>query len=98
METVTVTLETPIKRGENLITSVQLRKPKCGELRGLALSDLVSTKVDAMLVLLPRITIPTLTQKDVTDMDPADLLLLSGEVIGFLMPKADKETTESLTE
>ena len=34
----TVTLETPLKRGDQTITAVTLRKPASGELRGVALA------------------------------------------------------------
>ena len=37
----TVTLDTPLKRGEQLIEKVTLRKPMSGELRGLSLNDIL---------------------------------------------------------
>jgi hypothetical protein len=69
----TVTLDTPIQRGEQTIETVQIRKPRAGELRGLALVDLGQLKVDALGVLLPRITLPPLSPAEVANMDPADL-------------------------
>ena len=85
---VSVTLETPIQRGDTTIACVTLRKPKSGELRGLKLSELLATDVDAMLTLLPRITRPTLVAHELAALDPVDLTQLAGEVAGFLLPKA----------
>ena len=42
----TVTLETPIKRGDKEITEIQVRKPKAGELRGVSLSALMQMDVN----------------------------------------------------
>ena len=57
----TVTLDSPIQRGETTIDKLQLRKPRSGELRGLSLVDLGQLKVDALTKVLPRITVPPLT-------------------------------------
>jgi hypothetical protein len=84
----TVTLDTPIQRGEQTIETVQIRKPRAGELRGLALVDLGQLKVDALGVLLPRITLPPLSPAEVANMDPADLLACGAEIGSFLLQKA----------
>jgi len=81
-----VTLDTPIQRGEQTIASITLRKPKSGELRGCSLSDLAQLDVAALGRLLPRISSPTLTTADVDNLDPADLMKLGAEVVGFLLP------------
>lgn len=83
-----ITLDTPIQRGTETITAVTLRKPAAGELRGVALTDLLQMDVTALQKVLPRITQPTLTAADVAGMDPADLLQIGTEVSGFLLPKA----------
>lgn len=87
-ETATVTLDTPIQRGDTTITTITLRKPRTGELRGLSLSDVLTTNVDAHIKLLPRISTPTLIAAEIEAMNPADFAALAGEVIGFLLPKA----------
>jgi hypothetical protein len=84
----TVTLDTPIKRGEQTIDKVTLRKPSSGELRGTSLSALVNLDVEALQKVLPRITSPMLTEADVARLDPADLVQLGGMFAGFLLPKA----------
>lgn len=86
-----ITLDSPIVRGEQTITSVQLRKPAAGELRGVALSDLLQMDVAALQTVLPRITSPALTTHDVAQLDPADLVQLAGGVVSFLLPKAARE-------
>lgn len=94
-----VTLDTPIQRGKDTITEVTLRKPKSGELRGLALADVLNMDVNALSTLLPRITQPIITKDDVQNLDPADLVQLGGEVAGFLVPrKLQTDPDSSATE
>ncbi|KVR77309.1 phage tail assembly protein [Burkholderia ubonensis] len=93
----TLTLDTPLVRGSQTIEQVTLRKPKSGELRGVSLSDLVSLDVTALSKVLPRISTPTLTEADVANIDPADLIQLGGIFAGFLMPKAVKSKLASQT-
>lgn len=82
-----VTLDTPIKRGENTVSSVSIRKPSSGELRGLSVTDVLSMEVNALFKLLPRITTPALTVDELMQLDPADLLQMGNEVGNFLLPK-----------
>lgn len=86
-----VELDQPIVRGNTTITEVELRKPMSGELRGVALTDLLNLDVDALRKVLPRITTPTLTDIEVGRMDPADLLDAGAKVAGFLLKKSAKE-------
>lgn len=88
----TITLDTPIQRGDTLIESVTLRKPKAGELRGLNLTDLLQMDVTAMIKILPRITSPTLTEAEASNLDPADITQFAQEVAGFLLWKAALQT------
>lgn len=86
----TVTLDTPIVKGETTIDTLQLRKPRSGELRGLSLVDLGQLKVDALTEIVPRIAIPTITKADVANLDPADLLAIGAEIGGFLLQKSHR--------
>ncbi|MFC4593754.1 phage tail assembly protein [Sphingobium tyrosinilyticum] len=86
----TVSLDAPIHRGETTIDSVQLRKPRSGELRGLSLVDLGQLKVDALTKLLPRISMPTITEAEVANMEPADLLACGAEIGGFLLQRSQR--------
>ncbi|HAB74365.1 phage tail assembly protein [Pantoea septica] len=83
-----VELDTPILRGKTEVTSVTVRKPQAGALRGIRLQALMDMDVNAMMAVLPRVTNPALTVQEINEMDPADLLTLSVEVITFLLPKS----------
>lgn len=91
------TLDVPIVRGNQTIGKVTLRRPKSGELRGTSLQDLVNLDVNALSRVLPRISTPTLTEQDVANLDPADLVQLGGIFSGFLMTKAVASKVASLT-
>ncbi len=51
-----VTLQEPIQRGDQLIETVHIRKPKSGELRGVNLSEVLTANTDAIMQVLPRVT------------------------------------------
>ena len=87
---VTITLDEPIQRGDTVIATIQLRKPKAGELRGVSLVDVANLDVMALQKVLPRITQPILTTQDVNNLDLADLMALGAEVAYFLAKKADR--------
>lgn len=84
----TVTLDTPIKRGKTEIKEVVLRKPQSGALRGVRLQALMEMDVNAVMAVLPRVSTPALTAQEINEMDPADLVALSVEVVTFLLPKS----------
>ena len=86
-----IDLDQPIKRGESEIKSLQLRKPQSGELRGLSLVDLGQLDVNALHKVLPRITIPSITEAEARGMDPADLLELGAEVGNFLLKRGSRQ-------
>lgn len=87
----TVELDTPIVRGTQEIKEIVLRKPKSGELRGVALVDLLQMDVLALRKVLPRITTPSLTDHEIGNMDPADLVDCAGKVAAFLLKKSARE-------
>lgn len=88
-----VELDTPIKRGEQVIDSLTLRKPRSGELRGIALTDVLQMQTDALIKLIPRLSAPALTEPEVREMDPADLVQCGSEVAGFLLTRQAKGDT-----
>jgi hypothetical protein len=90
----TVVLQTPIVRGNSSVEDIQVRTPKAGELRGLSLAELLQLNVSALEVLLPRITAPAITEPEVRNLHPADLVQLGSQVINFLVP-ADRSDTLS---
>ena len=86
----TVTLDDPIRRGNSIITEVNLRKPNAGELRGVTLQALADLDVIALQRVLPRITAPTLTAPELAQMSPSDLMQIGVKVAVFLLPKAER--------
>jgi len=92
----TVELAEPLKRGDTTIDKLTLRKPKAGELRGLALSDVIGTDVATILKLVPRISEPKLTDDECHDLDPADLAEIGGTIRGFFMTKAERQIIETM--
>lgn len=85
----TVTLDTPVMRGETEVRTITLRRPKAGELRGLSIADIARLEVDAMLKLLPRITTPVLNKAELEAMPSEDLTALSNEAGSFLLQRSD---------
>ncbi|PKP92247.1 MAG: phage tail assembly protein [Alphaproteobacteria bacterium HGW-Alphaproteobacteria-16] len=92
----TVTLATPIQRGETKIAELTLRKPRAGELRGLALQDVIQTDVSAMLKLIPRVSTPPLTQDEADNLEADDLTEIAGAIRGFFMTGAEKQLLEAM--
>ncbi len=84
----TVTLETAIKRGDDKITSIEIRKPKTGALRGLNLADILKFDVDSMIKLLPRISTPALPEHEIAELAPSDFVRLSTAVGEYFVPKS----------
>ena len=85
-----IELESPIQRGSSIVSSITLRKPDAGALRGLVLSDLLRMEAGAVADLLPRITEPPLLAHEVARMDAADLMSCAVEISNFLLPRSLK--------
>ncbi|NUL36880.1 phage tail assembly protein [Kosakonia sacchari] len=83
-----ITLENPIKRGEQVIDQITLMKPNAGTLRGVSLASVANSDVDALIKVLPRVTAPSLTEQEVAALELPDLVALAGKVIGFLSPSS----------
>lgn len=90
--TASITLETPITRGDTVITELTLRKPAAGELRGVVLSELLRMEQSQVAAVLPRISTPTVTAHEVAQMDAADFMACAMEVADFLLPRALKQS------
>ncbi|CNK74632.1 TPA: phage tail assembly protein [Yersinia enterocolitica] len=85
----TVMLDTPLKRGDTLITEIEIIRPNAGTLRGVRLADVANSDVDALMIVLPRITYPSLTTAECIRLELPDLVALAGKVISFLSPKLE---------
>ena len=81
----TVTLGTPIKIGETEHNQLIIRKPLGGDLRGLAIADVLRSDVDSMAKLLPRINTNFIISPEmVYAMDLSDLTEVFTQVASFL--------------
>ena len=87
----TIALEYPVRRGDQVIDRIALRKPRARELRGLQVQSLVQGDVNAVMALIPRISQPALVAAEVEELSIEDLGAISGVVLGFFMSKADRE-------
>ncbi|WP_145546917.1 phage tail assembly protein [Yersinia intermedia] len=84
-----VMLDTPLKRGDTLVTEIEIIRPNAGTLRGVRLADVANSDVDALMIVLPRITYPSLTTAECIRLELPDLVALAGKVISFLSPKQE---------
>ena len=80
----TVTLPTAIKSGDKEIKTLELRKPKAGEMRGLKTMDLLQMDITAHRTLLPRIC-PEITAAMFDDLEPENLTAIQGEIVNFFV-------------
>lgn len=72
-------------------TRITVTKPMGGALRGSNLGGLVRMDYDQVKLVGPRITTPVLRPEMIAVMDPADLMMLAGEIVDFLLPTPMKE-------
>ena len=91
----TIELDHPVIRGETEIRTVQIRKPKAGDLRGLSLSDLFDMKADTVMAVLPRVSTPTLAPHEINQLEVSDLFKFSVRLVAVLLPEeAQQEVTQ----
>lgn len=88
---VTITLVEPLKRGDTEITEINLRKPGAGEMRGLSLLQLQRSDVGAILTLLPRITVPPITDHEANVLSIEDLSQFAVEISDFFLTPQQRE-------
>ncbi|AZV77878.1 phage tail assembly protein [Parasedimentitalea marina] len=86
-----VTLVEPVQIDGEDVFEITLRKPKTGELRGLALTSILQMDVGALTKLLPRITQPPLNESQIADLDPKDFTDLAGKTMLFFIKQEQLE-------
>lgn len=91
-----IPLAEPILRGSEKIESIQLRKPKAGELRGLSVQELMNARASAVLDVLPRISVPVITQAEADNLEAEDLSACAGAIIDFFLTPADRKMVEKV--
>lgn len=89
-----ITLTNPLVRGENKITEITVNKPTVPALKGLKMFDVLQMDVDALQVLLTRVTNPVLHKSDFSTMEVADFTELVAVAVGFLGKNSEAEATE----
>lgn len=102
MQHATITLEVPLKRGDNEVATITLHKPNAGNLRGVSLKDCFEMNTDAVVALVPRISDPKITPQEMNSFDPSDLLQFASAIANFVLPPSlvaeAAETVKSRTE
>lgn len=88
--TVDVPLDTPIKRGDQKIPTITLRKPLGGALSGVKTVDLLNLDLVAASKVVPRISSPRITAQEFLAMEAEDCVAVASEVAGFLLQKRQK--------
>ncbi|OOF51949.1 phage tail protein [Rodentibacter genomosp. 1] len=86
-----ITLSAPIMRGDKHITDITVIKPTVPALKGLKMFDVLKMDVDALQVLLPRVTQPVLHKADFSTMEVADFTELAAAAVGFLGKNSETE-------
>ncbi|WEA05640.1 phage tail assembly protein [Pantoea dispersa] len=92
-----VTLVKPIIRKNSEVKEVTVTEAMqhTGSLRGLKLYDVMTSDIDSLIKLLPRVTSPALTEVEVSQLDVRDFAELAKEVADFLAPSSETSTTEA---
>ena len=80
---VEVTLKKPVQHGDNQISSVIVREPTESTLRGLSLIDVLKLESQALTVIIPRVTTPTLHANHTAALSAADRLKLGLAIQSF---------------
>lgn len=93
-EAPTVTLSTPVTIDGTEVSKITLRKPGTGELRGLKLTDILQMDVSTMIRLLPRITMPPLSEAQVSSLPPEDFTDFAGKTVVFFARKEQLEMAQ----
>ncbi len=78
-----VTLVVPLKRGEDEVKELTIRKPNAGALRGLKTAAIVELDFDSHKKLVPRIS--DITEAEFLSLDVEDVLTVQTEVASFFV-------------
>lgn len=88
--TAIVELDTPLKRGDQVITKITLRKPLGGALTGAKVVDLLNLDLVAASKVVRRISSPVITAQEFLAMEAEDCTAIAGEIANFLLQKRQK--------
>lgn len=84
-KSVTVNLSKPVKIDGEDVTKITLRKPMVGELRGQKLIEVIQMDVNAMIAVIPRISVPPLMDHQLAngEIEPEDFMDMAAKVATF---------------
>ena len=93
----TVNLRVPVVCGNKTVSSVKIGAlaRQVGSLRGIRMTDLFNTDVDAAAIFLERVTEPHLSRAALMSMCPEDFFKLYEVAVGFLLPSSAKKAQEA---
>ncbi|MDE9588329.1 phage tail assembly protein [Xenorhabdus bovienii] len=92
----TVIFSEPLKLANgSTITEVEITETmrQVGALRGLKLFDVMTSDVNSLITLLPRVTYPRLSEADVATMPIRDFTELAAAIADFLAPTSPPDET-----
>lgn len=89
----TVPLSKPLTFGKTEITEITLRRPTSGDLRGLKLQGIIDMDVATILTVTSRLSTTPLSPTTLNELDPADLVFLTGEIADFFNPATPSPMT-----
>jgi len=94
-----IKFKTPIQRGDETISQVELREPNAAALKGLDRMDLLRMNDEAHRTLIPKISTPMITPQMYNQLSLSDSQRLINGVVGFFagleeLDEADYSQTE----
>lgn len=90
MSTKTLTLQSPITRGDKNIAEITLHQPNVAAMRGVSMRAVLDMQVDAIATVLPRISEPKMLEREVDNLALPDLLQAGILVASFFLPDSDQ--------
>lgn len=92
-----ILLAAPVIRKSGDIKTVTITDAmkQTGSLRGLKLYDVMTSDVDSLIKLIPRVTSPALTEVEVSQLDVRDFSKFATGIADFLAPSSESSATEA---
>lgn len=84
----TIALTTPIPYGDKTLSEFVFRTPRAGDLRGLKLAGLSEMDVSLVLDLAKRLSNDAITDAQLAELSPYDLIKVTEGLFGFFTPPA----------
>ena len=82
--TIEINLNSPIAYGDGKLNKFTIRNPTAGDLRGILLINLIQGDTDAIITILPRLSMPIITAQQAATISFADITEIFKGLSGFL--------------